>query len=99
MSLSESDVTRIARLARIELSPEETVATLAQLNGIFTLIEQMKSLDTSAVEPLATPLAAAREVTLRLRDDAVTESDRRDDFQACAPALAEGLYLVPRVLD
>lgn len=99
MSLSLSDVTRIAQLARIELSPAETTATLAQLNGIFALIEALSGVDTRHVEPLATPLAAAGAVALRLRDDAVTEADRRIDYQRPAPALADGLYLVPRVLD
>lgn len=99
MSLTLSDVTRIAQLARIDLSHDEAEATLGQLNGIFALIEQLRSVDTTDIEPLSTPLAVTGAVALRLRDDAVTESDHRARYQTAAPATAEGLYLVPRVLD
>jgi aspartyl-tRNA(Asn)/glutamyl-tRNA(Gln) amidotransferase subunit C len=96
---TDADVSRIARLARIALTSEETTATAAQLAGVFTLIETMLAVDTSGVEPLTTPLAAIAAFPLRLRDDAVTDADRREDFQASAPSIEGGLYLVPKVIE
>jgi aspartyl-tRNA(Asn)/glutamyl-tRNA(Gln) amidotransferase subunit C len=96
---SDADVTRIARLARIALTPEETTATGRQLDGVFALIETMQAVNTEGIAPLTTPLAAIADVELRLRDDAVTESDRRAAFQAPAPSIEDGLYLVPKVIE
>lgn len=98
-TFTDADVTRIARLARIALSPEETAATARQLEGVFALIETMLAVDTDGVEPLTTPLALQGDVSLRLRDDAVTETDRRAAFQAPAPSVEDGLYLVPKVIE
>jgi len=99
MALTPQDVRRIAELARLELSEAEQSATLAQLNGFFAIVEQMRAVDTSGVEPLSTPLAAVQEVALRLREDAVTERDERTSNQRSAPAVDDGLYLVPRVIE
>lgn len=99
MSFTHADVARIAQLARIALTEAETAATALQLNGVFALIETMRAVDTGGVAPLTTPLAAIGEFTLRLRDDVVTEPDRRDDFQKPAPSVEDGLYLVPKVLE
>ena len=99
MSFTHVDVARIAQLACIALTDAETAATALQLNGVFALIETMRAVDTEGVEPLTTPLAAIGEFSLRLRDDVVTESDRRDDFQKPAPSVEDGLYLVPKVLE
>lgn len=99
MPLSPEDVSRIAHLARLELQPGEQAAMQAQLNGFFSIVEQMSAVDTTGVEPLYTPLAAVQEMPLRLRDDAVTEVDRRDANQRSAPAVADGLFLVPKVLE
>jgi len=99
MALTPQDVRRIAELARLELSEAEQSATLAQLNGFFAIVEQMRAVDTSGVEPLSTPLAAVQEVALRLREDAVTERDERTANQRSAPAVDDGLYLVPRVIE
>jgi len=99
MPLSPEDVSRIANLARLELQPAEQAAMLAQLNEFFSIVEQMSAVDTSGVEPLYTPLAAVQEMPLRLRDDVVTEVDRREANQRSAPAIADGLYLVPRVVE
>ncbi len=99
MSLSPKDVSRIAHLARLELQPREQAAMLAQLNSFFSIVEQMGSVDTRGIEPLYTPLAAVQEMPLRLRDDLVTETDRREANQRSAPALADGLYLVPKVIE
>jgi len=95
MSLSVADVRRIARLARLALSDEEAVAAQAKLGSVFGLIEQLQAVDTEGVEPMTHP----QPMTLRLRADEVTESDRRADFQAVAPAVEQGLYLVPRVIE
>ena len=95
MSLSNDQVGHIARLARIALSDTELDATRAKLNGIFELIEQMQAVDTAGVEPMA----HAQDLAQRLREDAVTESDRRAAFQAVAPETEAGLYLVPKVIE
>ncbi|MDQ8020747.1 MAG: Asp-tRNA(Asn)/Glu-tRNA(Gln) amidotransferase subunit GatC [Moraxellaceae bacterium] len=95
MSLSLDDVQRIARLARLEVSPSEAEATQAKLNGIFDLIAQMQAVDTTGVAPMSHP----QDVVQRLRTDAVTESDRREAFQAVAPEAEAGLYLVPKVIE
>jgi len=95
MSLSPDDVKRIAHLARIRVSEEEALAYQAQLNGIFGLIEEMQAVDTAGVAPMA----HARDVFQRLRPDTVTEPDRREAFQAVAPQVEGGLYLVPKVIE
>lgn len=99
MALELTDVKRIAHLARIDISDEEAGQTLGQLNQFFSLVEQMQAVDTSGVAPLAHPLSAVREMQQRLREDAVTEPNRRDDYQRPAPATEAGLYLVPKVIE
>ncbi|NML16256.1 Asp-tRNA(Asn)/Glu-tRNA(Gln) amidotransferase subunit GatC [Azohydromonas caseinilytica] len=99
MALSPTDVSRIAHLARLELQPEEQAAMLQQLNGFFSIVEQMRAVDTSGVEPLYTPLSALSEVQLRLREDRVTEQDQRALNQRSAPAVEDGLFLVPQVIE
>jgi aspartyl-tRNA(Asn)/glutamyl-tRNA(Gln) amidotransferase subunit C len=99
MALSPQDVSRIAHLARLELRPDEERALLDQLNGFFAIVERMRAVDTSGVEPLYTPLAALREVPLRLREDRVTEADERQASQRSAPAVQDGLFLVPKVIE
>ncbi len=99
MALTPQDVSRIAHLARLELSAAEQASLLAQLNGFFGIVEQMSAVDTSGVEPLYTPLSAVQEVSLRLRDDAVTETDARALNQRSAPAVEDGLFLVPKVIE
>jgi aspartyl-tRNA(Asn)/glutamyl-tRNA(Gln) amidotransferase subunit C len=99
MALTPQDVSRIAHLARLELGADERAAMLAQLNGFFAIVEQMSAVDTRGVEPLYTPLSAVSEVALRLRDDAVTEADERAANQRSAPAVQDGLFLVPKVIE
>ncbi len=99
MPLTSHDVSRIAHLARLELSGAEQASLLTQLNGFFTIVEQMSAVDTSGIEPLYTPLSAVQEVSLRLRDDVVTETDRRRLNQRSAPAVEDGLFLVPKVIE
>ena len=98
MALNLEDVSRIAHLARLELKPVEAAAMLTQLNGFFGIVDQMRAVDTSGVEPLYTPLSAVQEVHLRLREDVVTETDHRELNQRSAPAVEDGLFLVPKVI-
>lgn len=95
MSLSNEQVGRIARLARLAISESEIEATRTKLDGIFGLIEQMQAVDTAGVEPMSHP----QELATRLRDDVVTEADRRAAFQGIAPQTEAGLYLVPKVIE
>lgn len=95
MSLSIDDVRRIAKLARIAVTNDELAATQQQLNRIFGLIEEMRAVDTTGIAPMA----HAQDVMLRLRDDIATAPDRRADFQAVAPSVEAGLYLVPKVIE
>lgn len=100
MSLALSDVKRIAHLAQLELSDAQADKSLQQLNGIFALVEQMRAVDTSGIAPLSHPIAAHMpELALRLRKDAATEPSRRADYQQAAPAIQDGLYLVPKVIE
>lgn len=99
MALTLQDVNRIAHLARLELSAPEQALMLEQLNGFFGIVEQMSAVDTRGVEPLYTPLSALQAVALRLREDAVTEGDERAANQRSAPAVKDGLFLVPKVIE
>jgi aspartyl-tRNA(Asn)/glutamyl-tRNA(Gln) amidotransferase subunit C len=99
MALTLQDTRRIAHLARLELSDAEQALMLDQLNGFFGIVEQMSAVDTRGVEPLYTPLSAVQAVSLRLREDVVTETDDRQANQLSAPAVEEGLFLVPKVLE
>ena len=99
MALTPFDVRRIAELARLDLGADEQARMLEQLNSFFRIVEQMSAVETSGVEPLYTPLAAVSDAHLRLRDDAVSEGDERLANQKSAPAVAEGLFLVPRVIE
>ena len=99
MALTLTDVKRIAHLARLELADAEAEHTLVQLNDFFGLVEQMQAVDTKGIEPLAHPIEQIEAVALRLREDAVTEIVQRDEFQRPAPAVQDGLYLVPKVIE
>ncbi len=95
MSLTLEQVRRVAHLARIEISDAEAESTLGHLNGIFSLIEEMQAVDTRGVEPMA----HAQDLAQRLREDRVTEVDRRAAFQAVSPETEAGLFLVPKVIE
>ena len=100
MSLDLNDVKRLARLAQLDLEESQACKTLDKRNGIFSLVEQMRAVDTSGVEPLTHPIAPHQnDVARRLREDAVSEPNRRDDYQQVAPATQDGLYLVPKVIE
>ncbi len=95
MSLTLVDVKRIAHLARIEVDEKEAESMLAQLYGIFNLIEEMQAVNTSGVEPMS----HSQDLVQRMRDDIVTETDQRELFQSIAPKVEDGLYLVPKVIE
>jgi len=95
MALTIDDVKRVAHLARIEVTPDEARDVLKKLTGIFGLIEDMRRVDTTGIAPMS----HAADVSLALREDIVTESDQRALFQSVAPATADGLYLVPKVIE
>jgi aspartyl-tRNA(Asn)/glutamyl-tRNA(Gln) amidotransferase subunit C len=99
MALTPQDVQRIAHLARLELSAAEQDTMLGQLNGFFGIVEAMSREATGDVQPLYTPLSAVQTVTLRLREDVVTETDERARNQRSAPAVQDGLFLVPKVIE
>jgi aspartyl-tRNA(Asn)/glutamyl-tRNA(Gln) amidotransferase subunit C len=99
MALTPTDVSRIAMLARLELDAAEQASMLGQLNGFFAIVEQMRSVDTTGIAPLYTPLSAVQDVALRLRDDIVVEAIDREANQRSAPAVHDGLFLVPRVIE
>jgi aspartyl-tRNA(Asn)/glutamyl-tRNA(Gln) amidotransferase subunit C len=95
MSLDKTDVVKIAHLARLAVADDDLEHYAAELSSILDLVEQMKAVDTSGVEPMAHPLHMAQ----RLRPDQVTESNQREHFQQIAPATQDGLYLVPKVIE
>ena len=99
MSLTSQDIDRIANLARLELKPEESERMLAQINGFFGIVEAMQAVDTSGVQPLAHPVAAIQDISLRLREDVVSEPNNREANQRSAPAVERGLFLVPKVIE
>ncbi len=99
MALTSTDIARIASLAKLKLAPDESERMLNQINGFFDLVERMRAVDTAGVEPLAHPVAAIEDITLRLRDDVVTEPDNRAANQKSAPAVEAGLFLVPKVIE
>ena len=95
MALAPDDITRLALLARIEIDADAAREVGAKLDAIFGLIDELQAIDTTGV----VPMAHAQDVTLPLRDDVVTETDRHEVFQQQAPAVAGGLYLVPKVIE
>ena len=99
MSLNSQDIARIASLARLELQPDESERMLARINGFFEIVEKMRAVDTSGVEPLTHPVAAVQPVALRLREDVASEPNQREANQRSAPAVDRGLFLVPKVIE
>lgn len=99
MALNDQDIARIANLARLELSQDESKRMLAQLNNFFGIVEKMQAVDTSGVSPLSHPVAAIQDIALRLREDIASEPDQRDANQRSAPAVERGLFLVPKVIE
>lgn len=99
MALTPEDIDRIANLAKLKLRPNEVEKTLAQLNRLFALVEQMQAVPTDGIAPLTHPVEAIQTIALRLRPDEITEPDQRQASQISAPAVSEsGLFLVPKVI-
>lgn len=99
MVFTPQEIDRIAHLARLSLQPGEQARMLAQINGFFDIVEKMRAVDTSDIEPLAHPVAVIGDIALRLRPDVVSEADDREANQRSAPAVERGLFLVPKVIE
>ncbi len=99
MSLSTPEIQRIAQLAKLDLNPEEGEKMRGQINAFFEIVEQIKSVDTSGITPLAHPYDVVREVQLRLRADEASEPNQRALNQQSAPSVEDGLFLVPKVIE
>jgi aspartyl-tRNA(Asn)/glutamyl-tRNA(Gln) amidotransferase subunit C len=95
MAIEQGEIEKIAELSRIRISDEEIGQVTQRITEILQMVDQLQAVDTHNVEPMANPLDA----TQRLRPDKVTQSNRRDAFQAIAPAVENGLYLVPKVIE
>ena len=95
MAFDKAEVEKTAQLARLYVSDSEINEVTGRIRDILALIDQMQSVDTDAVVPLAHPL----DLTQRLREDDVTEFNRRDELQLLAPEVEQGLYLVPKVIE
>ncbi len=111
MSLTPQDIQRLAQLSRLQFEPEAADRLLGQLNGFFDIVEQMRAVDTTSVVPMAHPVDAMHGlsqviadtdehgITLRLREDVVSEANQREANQRSAPAVERGLFLVPKVIE
>ena len=95
MSLDKDQVQHIAMLARLRLADDEFGETVEKLSRIVDFVDQLSQADTADVVPMAHPLHASQ----RLRPDQVTEPNERDHVQENAPSVADGLYLVPKVIE
>jgi aspartyl-tRNA(Asn)/glutamyl-tRNA(Gln) amidotransferase subunit C len=95
MAIKQDDIEKIAELARIRIADEEIGQVTQRITEILDMVDRLQAVDTQNVEPMANPLDAIQ----RLRPDTVTQGNRRDAFQAIAPAVENGLYLVPRVIE
>ena len=99
MALTPEDIRRIAHLARLELKDEEGTRMIGQINSFFEIVEQISAVNTQGIVPLAHPAELFKEAELSLREDIVTEFDEREAHQFSAPAVENGLFLVPRVVE
>jgi aspartyl-tRNA(Asn)/glutamyl-tRNA(Gln) amidotransferase subunit C len=95
MSIEQDEIQKIAELARIRIADDQIGALTDRIGEILAMADTLQSVDTSGVVPLSNPMDAIQ----RLREDTVTEKNRREDYQAIAPAVENGLYLVPKVID
>lgn len=95
MSLTADQVRQVAQLARLDIAPTQIESYAKQLSNILALVEQLSKADCGGVEPMAHPLGMVQ----RLRPDEVTEPNQRETFQALAPQVGNGLYLVPKVIE
>jgi aspartyl-tRNA(Asn)/glutamyl-tRNA(Gln) amidotransferase subunit C len=96
MSLTRQDVEKIAHLARLSISEQEMPVYVSSLSSIVSFVDQLARADTGSIAPMAHPLVGQRQ---RLRPDVVTDTDQHEKYQANAPAVQAGLYVVPRVIE
>lgn len=99
MALTPPDLDRIATLARLRLQPDESARLLSQINAFFDIVEQMRAVDTTGIEPLSHPVGVMQDIALRLRDDVASEPNAREANQKSAPSVEAGLFLVPKVIE
>jgi aspartyl-tRNA(Asn)/glutamyl-tRNA(Gln) amidotransferase subunit C len=99
MSLTSTDIARLATLARLDLTAAEGERLQVQMNNFFGVVEKIRAIDTTGIEPLAHPVAAIADIALRLRDDVASEPNQREANQRNAPAVERGLFLVPKVIE
>jgi aspartyl-tRNA(Asn)/glutamyl-tRNA(Gln) amidotransferase subunit C len=99
MSLTPDQLQRIALLARVAVNPQEALGVIERLNQVLGLIDQLQAVDTRGIEPMSHALDAEVSVQQRLRVDAVSEPNQREEVQRLAPAVEQGLYLVPKVIE
>jgi len=95
VALTPEDIESIAHLARLGLDKNDLAPLAVDLSTLLNLVDQLQAVDTEGVEPMAHPASAS----LVMRDDVVSEHDQRDVLQAPAPALQDGYFLVPRVIE
>jgi len=95
MAVEQADIEKIAHLARVRIADSEIPEVASRLNDILAMIDQMQAVNTDNIEPMANPHDASQ----RLRKDIVTENNQREAFQRIAPAVEDGLFLVPKVIE
>ena len=95
MAIEQQEIEKIAELARIRIDESQVGEVTQRITEILAMVDQLQAAETDGVEPLSNP----HDATQRLRADVVTEGNQRDSFQAIAPAVEDGLYLVPKVID
>jgi aspartyl-tRNA(Asn)/glutamyl-tRNA(Gln) amidotransferase subunit C len=95
MALEQDEIEKIAELAKIRIADGQIGEITHRITDILSMVDQLQAVDTTGVEPMSSPLDA----TQKLRVDEVTQTNHRDAFQAVAPAVENGLYLVPKVID
>lgn len=95
MAISEAEVKKVAHLARLAVPEDQLEGYVRNLSNILNLVDQLSAVDTTGVEPMAHPL----DMTQRLREDVVTETNHREKYQSVAPEVEDGLYLVPKVIE
>lgn len=95
MAITPQDINKIARLSRLKVNDSDIPALSERLGNILAMVDRMQSIDTSGIEPMGHP----RDATQRLRADSVSETNLREQLQAHAPAVENGLFLVPKVIE
>jgi aspartyl-tRNA(Asn)/glutamyl-tRNA(Gln) amidotransferase subunit C len=95
MAIQQHEIEKIAELARVRIDGTEIGQVTQRITEILQMVDQLQAVQTEGIEAMANPLDAIQ----HLRADEVTQGNHRDAFQAIAPAVENGLYLVPRVVE